>query len=224
MFFVVFDLKNGKLPQYLFSGIAGNIKHITYPETNPTFVPGTLPKNVQAYWCDKQSIADTIQDNIVAFSKKYGDIPVEIVRDLNQSQIWNGDTPVLPKKAIIEFSYVDPALPGEPNPTPSVTEQGLLAATVGNENIVIIVDQYAQIGEFLPRLAEQISNVEGYTANVNKEQVVIESTLENPRFVWIDLANAKKAVKTQILELAGVELSNQPENIDFTKDVEFKEQ
>ncbi|MGL5955391.1 MAG: hypothetical protein ACRC0X_02110 [Brevinema sp.] len=120
-------------------------------------------------------------------------------------------------ETVITLSYEDPTLPSSV-PSPSAMSGGSIACIVGGVNIVLNVDLHDQVEELSRRLAESINTLTtGYTASPNNSELIIESSLEDPSFEWLDLSNVSKKNLEKMNAYANI-----PQNIVFTpKDVSF---
>ena len=196
-FFIIFSLMMGGLPSYIFTSPPGKKlygKNGTDEEINRE-VPASFGMGVHCIAVEEKSVADAMKNIIEEFAKKgYGEIKQEIVTDLKESSLWNGGViPIPSKQATIDFSYIDPTLPIQ-IPTPSVTKAGDLDCVIGTTPIELVVALHSQIATILAELSDKINTVEGYTATVVDNSIIITSTEDAPSFTWAIKTEAENLI------------------------------
>ena len=199
-FFIIFSLCWGAIPSYIFTSPSGIKFYGKYdPNDKDQKIDGNVPASfdmgVHAILVDDKPVADAIKIEIEKFADKgYGEIELEIVEDLKESQLWNGGViPTQKKQAKIDFTYVDPALPLQ-IPTPSVTKAGDLNCKLGDTAVELTVALHSQLSEILAELLEKINAVAGYTAELVDNSIVIQSTEDAPSFTWAIKTEAENII------------------------------
>ena len=199
-FFIIFSLCFGAIPSYIFTSPVGKK---TWGKNDPDDkdkkidgeVPALFDMGIHAIAVEEKPVADSIKLIIEKYSEKgYGEIDLEIVEDLKESSIWNGGViPTPTKKAKIDFSYIDPTLPLQ-IPTPSVTKAGDLNCAIGKTPIELVVALHSQLATILAELSDKINTVEGYTATLVDNSIIITSTEDAPAFTWAIKTEAENLI------------------------------